>query len=126
MTAPVRALLFPVGRAAVTVQLPRDPDQAWRMFRELVGGWVEHVPLTSPDRDGWVLSAHVNEDGILVGLPFNRAFLYPRGAVRFFGPVVLVRERIDGEGGSEYADVTAEDEALVCAAELAVEAAVQS
>jgi hypothetical protein len=120
----VRGRLLPVGRPAFTIELPHNRE--WSTMRALVGGWVECVELTLPDADGFKLVAHVNEDGIRQGLALNRAFLYPRGAVRLFGPIVVLRERIDAEGETEYRDVTDQDDEVLCRMQVAVEAAVAS
>lgn len=122
----IRALILSVGAAPAAMFLHDDADVAWRSLRHLVGGYVQQVHLTGPDADGYRLTAHVNEEGIPLGLPFNRAFLYPRGAIQLFGPIVVLAERVDGEGWSSYRDITAEDEGRLADMLVAVEAAVAS
>ena len=122
----IRAVIISVGAAPAPMHLQADPDAAWRALRQLVGGWVEQVHLTAPDADGFRLVAHVNEEGILLGLPFNRAFLYPHGAVQLFGPIVVLRERVDADGEATYVDVRPEDEERLAAMLVAVEQAVAS
>jgi hypothetical protein len=92
--------------APVRTELPGE--SVWEACQELVGGSIEVIPLGGVPAgrdDGWRLAAYVNEDGIARGMPLNRAM----AGNHLYGPVCVVRERVDGDGGTHYASLTPRD-----------------
>lgn len=77
----------------------RAIEPTLRAMQQLVGGWVEAVPLTSMPG----LFLHCNEEGSLKGLPPNRSV---RGIV---GDAFYAR--VDGAG--ELASVSLDDVAAI-------------
>ena len=63
----------------------REVDNTLRAFQELVDGHVEYVTMDEG------LAVICNEDGRLLGLPYNCTF----GGVSFVGTIVIVG--VDGE-----------------------------
>ena len=102
---PVKAVyLLPLTKPIVIGDLTHE-GSVFTACQKLVQGYVEIVYLTENDHEGWHLAAYVNEDGIGQGFSLNRQLC----GYHLFGPVVIVRERIDREGETHYADVTEED-----------------
>jgi hypothetical protein len=91
--------------------------EVWDYARSVVDGLVEVVYLTEPEpapfpEVGFHLAAYVNENGIAEGLPLSWRVDDPIGTTRhvFHGNVMIVRERVDAEGDTHYADLTRDDE----------------
>lgn len=91
--------------------------EIWAYARSVVDGYVEVAYLTNPEpasfpEIGWHLAAYVNKDGIARGLPLSWRIDEPVGCIRhlFYGNVMIVRERVDAEGDTHYADLTKADE----------------
>lgn len=114
-----RVLVLQPGERAVAHDF--DPAKIWTEAQRIVGGYVEIAYLTrlppgpEPFSLGWHLAAYVNEDGIAQGLPLAWAVASADGSrfYHLFGPVVVVRERVDGEGDTFYTDITLDDERWV-------------
>jgi hypothetical protein len=93
-----------------------DTREVWATAQKIVEGYVEIAHLTeyepTPENkgaafaQGWHLSAYVNEDGIGMGMI---PCIQVQDGPLLFGPVVIVRERVDGEGETHYADLTDAD-----------------
>lgn len=67
-----------------------DKEQPLPVLQEIVGGWIEHVPL--PDgRCMWV-----NEEGLMKGLPYNPQASEMAGR-RIVGPVAITPPEEDFE-----------------------------
>lgn len=111
----------------IVIQPLSDPEirevestDVWRVAQKLIDGYIEILYLTAPGPSdhpfeiGWHLAAYVNEGGIICGLPRNRLARTDRGERHLlYGPIVVVRQRIDREGNLHFADPTEDDTALV-------------
>ena len=89
--------------------LMKRPDSHWyvtnvsntlKNLQNLVGGYIETVTLLTPQagRKGPVIIC--NEEGKLIGLPYN---------CRFFGEDFVGTILIAGVDGEEFADLTAQE-----------------
>jgi hypothetical protein len=88
---------------AVKLSTP-DVPEPWK-HAQAICDFIEVVYLRDLGSD-WRLAAYVNENGIAEGLPLN---LILENNTPIFGPVVIVRERVDEEGETRYADLTPAD-----------------
>lgn len=105
-----------IAERLTTKNIDPEHEKVFTACQKLVEGYVEILPLTpyepTPENEGaafaqgWHLSAYVNEDGIGLGM-------YPNVMIvdgpLLFGPVVIVHERVDGDGNTHYRDVTDDD-----------------
>jgi len=60
----MRALLIEI-RSTEIVDVPEDPMGALTYLKDLVGGWIESIPMPMN------CHAFINEEGKLIGLPIN-------------------------------------------------------
>lgn len=111
------AVLLPLT-ALKTIEVPET--SVWASCQKIVDGSIEPVYFTNPEPTpendgrpfsvGWHLAAYVNEEGICRGYPPCWELQRELGdVVTLFGPIVIVRERIDGHGDTFYADLTDAD-----------------
>ena len=66
-------------------------DLSLTAMQEVVGGSIQIVPLRGHALDGF--DVYVNEDGLHLGLPFNRAI----GWHRIVGPILVSKADRAGE-----------------------------
>lgn len=60
-------------------------------MQAVVGGFVEHVSLTQ------TLDIWVNEEGLLLQLPYNRTLATPFGEIPLFGTILVTSHDEQGE-----------------------------
>lgn len=71
-------------------------------MQEQVGGLIERVRI-GPKLDAWV-----NEEGLLLGLPYNRTLATPYGEMPLFG-IIIVTGVVMGCDGEETGGLTPEE-----------------
>lgn len=82
--------------------------------QRITGDYIAPVYLGPYHNGEWHLCAYVADNGIALDYPLTRVLVGTHvEPVALFGPVVVVRQRIDDEGESFYADVTDADVAFV-------------
>lgn len=96
-----RAVAKYVGKPAETVEI-----------KEVVQGWLGgHSIDIRPLRQGTAFGLYVNDDGLMLGLPFNQV-VFPHGPI--VGNFVVSLTRQDGSrGDGEELDMTDEELELV-------------
>ena len=87
----MRVVIKEPGRKPVEQQVPNTLES----LQHIVGGYIETVTLN----ENSVLL--VNEEGMIMNLPYNCTFIYPSAKMPFktFGTIVLV-----GYDGDEFVD----------------------
>jgi hypothetical protein len=65
-------------------------------MQKIVGGWIEHVTIGERP-NGTRLGIILNEEGKLVGLPFNRRIVGSGGIDDFVGNIFIAAHNLEGD-----------------------------
>lgn len=68
-------------------------------FRDIVGGWLENVTIGETAK-GARASIIINEEGKLIGLPFNRRIIGRGGVDTFVGNFIVTAYNLEGDNVS--------------------------
>lgn len=83
----IKALRVPVGGNPTVVEIGNDLGS----LQAEVGGYIERIVL------GRGLDAYVNEEGMILGMDYNRTVVTPYGTIPVVGPMIVVSHDEEGE-----------------------------